>query len=189
MSGSEPLSQPRLNGAERLVPVGAMISCPIEVKGRTVGAVAVAFDSSLTLPPQWAVDSVMREAEAFEKYLRQSPAPGKPAAGTPATASTGVSSNDVTRTQPGPFAAANGADPTRTVPGPDPATPVPPPAPAAIASPALPTLRNEVGQRVPDVPASNSARILQLLATVEAHERFDAAAAAFATELALLFGC
>jgi len=185
----EPLSQPRLNGAERLVPVGAMISCPIEVKGRTVGAVAVAFDSSLTLPPQWAVDSVMREAGAFEKYLRQSPVPGKPATGTPATVSTGVSSNDVTRTQPGPLAAANRADPTRTVPGPDPATPVWPPGPATNASPALPTLRNEVGQRVPDVPASNSARILQLLATVEAHERFDAAAAAFATELALLFGC
>src|SRR5437899_1941148 len=48
----EPLSQPSVNGAERPIPLGPMISCPIEVKGRTVGAVAVGFDPSMTLPPQ-----------------------------------------------------------------------------------------------------------------------------------------
>src|SRR5262249_34848181 len=41
------LSQPRVNGAERPDALGPMISCPIEVKGRTIGAVAIQFDAGL----------------------------------------------------------------------------------------------------------------------------------------------
>lgn len=178
------LSQPRLNGAERPLPLGPMISCPIEVKGRTVGAVAVVFDASLALPPQGAADSVMREAENFEQYLRRRSTPAKPAAGAVA-ATTGLVPNDVARVRPELLAAASGADPTRTVPG----YAAAPPAAVAIAASRVPTLHNDVGHRAADLPASNSVRILQLLATIEAHERFDAGAAAFATELALLFGC
>jgi RND family efflux transporter MFP subunit len=40
-----------------------------------------------------------------------------------------------------------------------------------------------------ELPASNSVRILHLLATIEAHEDFRAAATAFATELAEMFDC
>ena len=36
-----PLTQPRLNGAQRPVAIGPVISHPIQVKGRTVGALAV----------------------------------------------------------------------------------------------------------------------------------------------------
>ncbi|HYL19239.1 MAG TPA: HlyD family efflux transporter periplasmic adaptor subunit [Burkholderiales bacterium] len=187
----EALSQPRMNGAERPLPLGPMISCPIEVKGRTIGAVAIAFDANLTLPPPAVVDSVMREAQGFESYMRQS-SPGKTAKpGTPSTTSTGFVPNDMTSTQPRPRSSALIPDPTRTVPGPMTVTSPLPAMPAgAIATPPVPTLHNEVNpSRGAELPASNSARILQLLATVEAHERFDEAAAAFATELALLFNC
>jgi RND family efflux transporter MFP subunit len=170
-----PLSQPRLNGAERPIPLGPMISCPIEVKGKTVGAVAVGFDPEVTLPPQAVVDSIMRGAESFETYMRQSPAPSKPpAASAPVVGSTGFAPNDMTRTQPGPNAVATAM--------------APPPASAPAVTP-IPTLRNEVGEQTVELPGSNSTRILQLLATVEAHERFPEAAAAFATELAIMFGC
>jgi len=100
----EALSQPRVNGTERPIPVGPMISCPIEVKGRTIGAIAIAFDANLTLPPPALVDSVMREAQGFESYLRQS-SPGKTAkTGAPSTTSTGFIPNDMS-TQPRPPAA------------------------------------------------------------------------------------
>jgi RND family efflux transporter MFP subunit len=187
----EALSQPRVNGTERPIPVGPMISCPIEVKGRTIGAIAIAFDANLTLPPPALVDSVMREARGFESYLRQS-SPGKTAkTGAPSTTSTGFIPNDMASTQPRPPAATLIPDPTRTVPGPMSVTSPLPAMPAgAIATPPVPTLHSEVNpSRGVELPASNSARILQLLATVEAHERFDEAAAAFATELALLFNC
>lgn len=178
------LSQPRLNGAERPVPQGAMISCPIQVKGHTIGAVAVGFDASMQLPPQSAVESIARATETFETYLRQSSAPRRPAAaGMSATSSVGFVP-DMTRTQPGPMMKAKSPDPTRTQPGP--MIVASPPAAAPLP---IPTLRNSVGEKTLEVPPVNSVRILHLLATVEAHERFRAAATAFATELATMFEC
>jgi RND family efflux transporter MFP subunit len=187
----EPVSQPRLNGAERPIPLGPMISCPIEVKGRTVGAVAVGFDPTMTLPSQAVIDGIKRGAESFEGFMRQSPTPSQPpSAGTPVVGSAGFVPQDMTRTQPSPMTTSNAIDPTRTQPGPSAAaaSAVSTPASGAAQTP-LPTLRNAVDERTVELPASNSARILQLLATVESHERFTEAATAFATELAITFAC
>jgi hypothetical protein len=155
----EPLSQPRLNGAERPIPLGPLISCPIEVKGRTVGAVAVGFDPSMTLPSQAVIDGIKRGAESFEGFMRQSPTPSQPvSAGTPAIGSAGFVPQDMTRTQPSPMIASNTMDPTRTQPGPGAVS-----ASAAVLSPSggtessLPTLRNAVDERTVELPASNSA--------------------------------
>jgi RND family efflux transporter MFP subunit len=184
----EPLSQPRVNGAERPIPLGPMISCPIEVKGRTVGAVAVGFDPSMTLPPQAVIDGIKRGAQNFEGFMRQSPAPSQPAsAGAPAIGSAGFVPQDMTRTQPSPMVASNAIDPTRTQASSSGSAATAPPSGAAESS--VPTLRRAVDERTVELPASNSARILQLLATVEAHERFTEAATAFATELATAFAC
>ena len=51
----QPLSQGRLNGAERPVPLGPLISCPLQVKGKTIGALAVLLSPQMTLAPQAAV--------------------------------------------------------------------------------------------------------------------------------------
>jgi len=170
----EPLSQPRLNGAERPIPLGPMISCPIEVKGHTVGAIAVGFDANVSLPPQAVIDGIKRGAGSFEGFMRQIPTPAqRPVAATPANVSAGFVPQDMTRTQPGPGAVVTAPDAIR---------------PPTVASP-IPTLRNEVGERTTELPGSNSARILQLLATVEAHEHFTEAATAFATDLATTFAC
>ncbi|HTS52727.1 MAG TPA: HlyD family efflux transporter periplasmic adaptor subunit [Burkholderiales bacterium] len=187
----QPLSQPRLNGAERPTPLGPMISCPIQVKGRTVGAVAVGFEPNVTLPPQDVVDTIVRGAGSFESYVRQSSVSAGPAAGTqPAPVSAGFAPSDMTRTQPGAMANASAPDPTRTQPGSVAGATSAPAGPSSgIAGAPVPTLRNEVGERTTELPGSNAARILQLLATVEAHERFTEAATAFATELAVTFGC
>jgi RND family efflux transporter MFP subunit len=184
----EPQSQPRLNGAERPIPLGPMISCPIEVKGRTVGAVAVGFDPSMASPPQAVIDGIKRGAESFEGFMRQSSPTSSqpPIAGTPAISSAGFVPQDMTRTQP----VSNAVDTTRTQPGSSAvATPAVTTPPSVAAEAPLPTLRNAVDERTVELPASNSARILQLLATVEAHERFTEAATAFATELAITFAC
>jgi multidrug efflux pump subunit AcrA (membrane-fusion protein) len=150
--------------------------------------VAVGFHPDVTLPPQAAVDSVMRGAEGFENHLRQSSTPNQPAPNN--TPATGFVPNDMTRAKPGPTVTTSAPDPTRTQPGPMVITAPPPPVSSAgIAAPHVPTLRSEVGERTAELPASNAVRILQLLATVEAHERFDAAASAFATELSLIFHC
>jgi multidrug resistance efflux pump len=186
----QPLSQPRMNGADRPVAVGPMISCPIQMNGRTIGAIAVGFDPDVTLPPESALDNVKRGAENFEHYLRAGSAPGKSAgAGMPSTPASGFVPNDMTRTQPGRIA-ANANDPTRTVPG-SMSVAAPPGIPAAgiAAHQGIPTLRNEVSDKTVEMPAPNSVRILQLLATVEAHERFTEAVTAFATELATMFAC
>ena len=171
----EPLSQPRVNGAERPIPLGPMISCPIEVKGHTVGAIAVGFDANITLPPQAVIDGIKRGAGGFEDFMRQTPTASQPAGAAKAgkSVSAGFVPQDMTRTQPGPDAAATAPDAIR----------------APVVAAPIPTLRNEVGERTVELPASNSARILQLLATVEAHERFTEAATAFATELATTFAC
>ena len=75
----QPLTQGRLNGAERPIPVGPVISYPIQVKGKTVGAWAVLLNSDVTLPPHAAVSSVQRGAESFEEFMRHNLVPGKPA--------------------------------------------------------------------------------------------------------------
>ena len=182
----QPVSQPRLNGAERPVPLGPMFSCPIRVKGRTIGAVAVGFDPEAALPPQGVVDSLTRATEGFESFVRQGAVPVKP---TPSEARAPITTNYVPsddRTQP--LAAAMGSIPA--VGGAQPSTVAVASTPAAAAVPAeIPTLRSEVGERTTELPGSNSTRVLQLLATVEAHERFVEAATAFATELAIMFGC
>ena len=200
------LTQARLNGAERPTATGPVVSCPIIVKGRAIGAIAVGFGSEVNALPQAAVDSVTRSAGGFEQYMRDGSQPRKPApAGAPALASGFVPSN-ITRTQPGPMLSMSG-DPTQTqplarsaAPDADPArapsgqravAPPPPAVPAAaIASPlGIPTLQSEVGVQTMELPAPNSQRILHLLATIEAHDHFRAAATAFVTELATLFAC
>ena len=67
----QPLSQGRLNGAERPIPLGPLISCPLQVKGKTIGALAVLLSPEMTLPPQAAVTSLQRGAESFEASMRQ----------------------------------------------------------------------------------------------------------------------
>ena len=200
------LTQPRLNGAQRVVSAGPVVSCPILVKGQTVGAVAIGFGSEVTALPQTAVDSVARSAGSFEQYMRDSGQPRKSAAASAALASGFVPGN-IMRTQPGPMLSMNAADPTqtqplarsagpsadptRTAPGPMAVAPPPPAIPAmAIASPpGIPTLQSEVGVQTMELPAPNSQHILHLLATIEAHDRFREAATAFVTELGTLFAC
>ena len=181
----QPLSQPRLNGAERPVPLGPMFSYPIQVKGRTIGAVAVGFDPAVALPPQAVVDSLTQAAEGFESYVRHGAVPAKPA---PSEALAPMTTNYVPNDKTQPLAAALGS--AAAVGGAEPRAVAPAPNPTAPAVPAeIPTLRSEVGERTAELPGPNSTRILQLLATVEAHESFVEAATAFATELALMFSC
>ena len=181
------LAQPRLNGAERPVPLGPMISCPIELKGQAVGAVAIGFGPELSAPAPAVVEDIVTGARSFETYLREKAANKKPATAQSSAPASASAPPDPTRTQPGPMAAASAADVARAAPAAHAdAAPTPPAAPAGSS---IPTLNREVNERTVELPASNSARILQLLATVEAHERFSQAAAAFATELAVAFGC
>ena len=180
----QPLSQPRLNGAERPVPLGPMFSYPIQVKGRTIGAVAVGFDPAVALPPQAVVDSLTQAAGGFESYVRQGAAPAKP---VPSEALIPMTANYVPNDKTQPLAAAIGGTPA--VGSADPRAVAAPSAPVAAAPAEIPTLRSQVGERTAELPGPNSTRILQLLATVEAHESFVEAATAFATELALMFGC
>src|SRR5215475_9746471 len=142
----QPLSQPRLNGAERPVPLGPMFSCPIQLKGRTVGAVAVGFDPEAAVPPQAIVDSLTRAAEGFENFVRQGAVPVKPAASearTPITTNY-VPSDD--RTQP--LGATLGSAPNVSPAHPTaPAAATVPPAATVGPTPAeIPTLRSEVGE-------------------------------------------
>ena len=185
----QPMSQPRLNGAERPVPLGPMFSCPIQLKGRTVGAVAVGFDPEAAVPPQAIVDSLTRAAEGFENFVRQGAVPVKPAASearTPITTNY-VPSDDRTQPLGATLGSAPNVSPARpTAPA---AATVPPAATAGPTPAEIPTLRSEVGERTAELPGPNSTRILQLLATVEAHESFVEAATAFVTELAITFGC
>jgi multidrug efflux pump subunit AcrA (membrane-fusion protein) len=174
------LTHPRLNGAERPMPLGPMISCPVQIQGRTVGAVAVGFGAELDVPARDAVVGLKRGADGFEGFLRNSAAP--PSIPTPA-ATANYAPNEALRTQ-------TGTAPGRSQLGPIPVAPPPPAVPAdAIAiRPTIPTLREPVDRTVELAPA-NSARILNLLATLEAHESFAEAATAFVTELATIFNC
>jgi hypothetical protein len=158
------VTQPRLNGAQRPVPLGPVISHPIQVKGRTIGALAVRLGPEVTLPPQTAVSSVQRGVESFEAFMRSQLAAGK--AAEAGAASRGFApSNSPPQLQAGP---ARGATP------------------APAQSPRKPS---DDLEKTAEMPAPNSVRILHLLATLDAHESFHAAATAFATELAEMFDC
>src|SRR5262249_37856241 len=154
------------------------------VKGRTIGAVAVGFDPAVALPPQAVVDSLTQAAGGFESYVRQGAAPAKP---VPSEALIPMTANYVPNDKTQPLAAAIGGTPA--VGSAAPRAVAAPSAPVAAAPAEIPTLRSQVGERTAELPGPNSTRILQLLATVEAHESFVEAATAFATELALMFGC
>jgi multidrug efflux pump subunit AcrA (membrane-fusion protein) len=184
--GQRAMTHPRMNGAERPIPLGPMMSCPVQIQGRLVGAVAVGFAPQVGTPAPDVVAGLKRAADDFETFLRQGGAPAKPAAAMPAApaAPARYAPNDVTRTQPD--AAASG----RAQLGPLPVAPPPPamPADAIAMRPSIPTLREPVDRTVELAPA-NSARILNLLATLDAHETFTEAAIAFVTELATAFSC
>jgi RND family efflux transporter MFP subunit len=165
----QPLSQGRLNGAERPVPLGPLISCPLQVKGKTIGALAVLLSPQMTLAPQAAVASLQRSAESFEAAMRQGMTAAKPAAGTPQQSYAPTASTPQFQ--------------ARSVPS------APPPMPPAAALSKAPSgARNDL-DKTQEMPAPNSVRLLHLLATIEAHDDFKAAAAAFATELAEIFQC
>ena len=176
------LTHPRMNGAERPLPLGPMISCPVQIQGRTVGAVAVGFATDVNAPAPDAVSHLKHSADLFEAFLRQRSAPAPSAV---SASSTHYAPGDPTRTQPDAAAALG-----RNQLGPLPVAPPPPavPAEAIAVRPTIPTLREQVDRTV-ELPAANSARILNLLATLEAHEDFAEAATAFVTELATIFSC
>ena len=153
-----PQTQARQNGAQRPVPLGPVISHPIQVKGRTIGAFAVRFGPETTSPPQNAVSSVQRGVESFEAFMRGQLGTGKKS--------------------------KSGSASSGSAPG-SPAAQLPAANPAAAA----PRKASDDAERTAEMPAPNSVRILHLLATLEAHEGFRAAATAFATELADMFDC
>jgi hypothetical protein len=153
-----PQAQPRLNGAQRPVPLGPVISHPIQVKGRTIGALAVCLSPEASVPPQSALESVERGVGSFETFMRGQLAAGKTS--KTGSARRGSASGD-------PASASS----------------------AASGSSSAPRKPNEDLERTAEMPAPNSVRILHLLATLEAHEGFRAAATAFATELAEMFDC
>lgn len=155
-----PLTHPRMNGAGRPVAQGPVISHPIQVKGRTIGALAVRLGPELTLPPQAAVASVQRGVESFEGFMRGQLKAEKAAAAA---------------------GAARGFAPSSPAPQ--------LPSGSARSAGAAPRKPGEDTEKTAELPASNSVRILHLLATLEAHEAFRAAATAFATELAEMFDC
>ncbi|MEO8628691.1 MAG: GAF domain-containing protein, partial [Betaproteobacteria bacterium] len=182
----EQISLPRLNGAERPLPQGPTVSCPIQVKGRTVGAVAVSFATDIASLPPSAVAGISRSAEGFENFLRQnSPGARRVVSRTPiapAKFAPDEPTRKLVRTAP-----LVDAHPTQT--GSIAVAPPPPAIPAmAIATRPIPTLRESIDRTV-ELHTPNAARILQLLATIEAHKHFEEAATAFVTDLATLFRC
>ncbi len=160
-------AQDRLNGAERPTPVGPLISCPLQVKGKTIGALAVLLSPQMAQPSQAAVTSLQRGAESFEASMRSSLPAAKAAASAAAQnyAST----------------ASTPQFPARSIPS------VPQPMPAATLK--APSGAHNDPDKTQEMPAPNSVRLLHLLATIEAHDDFTAGAGAFATELAEIFAC
>jgi multidrug efflux pump subunit AcrA (membrane-fusion protein) len=167
----QPLTQARVNGAQRPVALGPVISHPIEVKGKTVGALAVLMSPEMTLPPQAAIATVERGAQGFEAFMRKTMTSSKSAAvdGAPLRSFAPAASSPQVQA---PFTSAT----------------VPKTMPAASPSRAPSSAHNEL-DKTQEMPAPNSVRILHLLASIEAHEDFRAGATAFATELAEMFGC
>jgi RND family efflux transporter MFP subunit len=147
--------------------VGPVISHPLQVKGRTVGAFAVRLSCDVTLPPHNAVASVQRGVETFESFMR-----GQLSGASPAAAHGYVPNAPTPNFQPSP--------------APQPTMAALAPQPALAPKPARPPVDLD---KTAELPASNSVRILHLLATIEAHGDFRPAATAFATELADMFDC
>ena len=146
--------------------VGPVISHPLQVKGRTVGAFAVRLSDEVTLPPHNAVAAVQRGVATFEAFLcGQPPA----AAATPAH-------GYVPQTPTVNFPPSPASHPTMAALAPQPALAPKPSKPVDL-------------DKTAELPASNPVRMLHLLATIEAHDDFRAAATAFATEMAEMFDC
>lgn len=164
------LTQPIAPGRQAKAQVGPVISHPLQVKGRTVGAFAVRLSVDVTLPPHNAEATVRRSVESFESFMRS-----QLSGGTPAAAAHGyVPATPTPNFQPAPSPAAQ------------PAMAALAPQPALAPKPAKPPVDLD---KTAELPAPNAVRILHLLATIEAHEEFRAAATAFATELAEMFDC
>jgi len=163
------LAQPRLNGAQRPVALGPIISHPIQVKGRTVGALAVGLGPELTAPPQTAVASMERGVTSFEAFMRSQLASGKSAENAGKSAGNAGAARAFVPSNPTPQLSSG--------------------APALASAAAAPQKPSQDLEKTAELPASNSVRILHLLATLEAHEGFRPAATAFATELAEMFDC
>lgn len=160
-------AQDRLNGAERPTPIGPLISCPLQVKGKTIGALAVLLSPQMAQPSQAAVTSLQRGAESFEASMRTS----LPAAKSAASA---AAQNYASTASTPQFQA-------RSIPS------VSQPMPAATLK--APSGAHNDPDKTQEMPAPNSVRLLHLLATIEAHDDFTAGAGAFATELAEIFAC
>jgi RND family efflux transporter MFP subunit len=165
------LTQPSASARPQKADIGPVISQPLQVKGRTVGAFAVRLSADVTLPPHNAVASVQRGVDSFESFMRS-----QLSGGTPAGAHGYVPATSTPNFQPSPAPS----------PAAQPAMAAPAPQPALAPKPSKPAVDPD---RTAELPAPNSVRILHLLATIEAHEDFRAAATAFATELAEMFDC
>ena len=69
--GQRAMTHPRMNGAERPIALGPMMSCPVQIQGRLVGAVAVGFGAQAGSPAPDVVAGLKRAADDFETFLRQ----------------------------------------------------------------------------------------------------------------------
>src|SRR5262249_6152424 len=122
----------------RLIVLGPMVSCPVKVQGRTVGAVAVGFSADLSEAAPELLAHLQRGAEGFEAHLRAASKPAAPA--TAVKAPPPYPLPDMARTQPGGAAA-----PGRAQLGP---TPVAPPPPAG-STPLIAVARGAISVRRP----------------------------------------
>jgi len=147
-----------------------VVTHPVQVGGRTVGSVAIAMRAQSMSMMQPVLTGVERGAVNFESYLRQWRAANTP---PPCDAFFRTGAFTASTIAAGAVAAGKSGALLRTgshaVPGADP--------------------KPVEARRTTEVGTPSHARILHLLATIEAHESFAAAAGAFATELAGMFHC
>lgn len=152
-----------------------VVAHPVQVGGRTVGAVAIAMRAQAASSTQSVLTGVERGAVDFENFLRQWRIANAPPPAGDAFFKTGA------------FTAAGLAAGTPDGgSGPAAALAQRPP---AVADDAISPGQGVNAAKATDVGTPGHARILHLLATIEAHEAFAAAAGAFATELAAMFHC
>ena len=126
-----------------------MISCPVQIQGRVVGAVAVGFGAEIDMPAREAAAGLKRGADGFEGFIRSTAAPA--AAAAPVNRAN-YAPGDALRTQ-------TGAAPGRTQLGPIPVAPPPPSVPASAIAlrPTIPTLREPADRTVELAPANSGA--------------------------------
>ena len=148
----------------------SVVAHPVQVGSRTVGAVAIATRAQAQSGMSSILGAAERGAVNFENFLRQwraahaPPPPGDTFFKTGAFTAATMASTDAS--------AASIA------------------APARASHPAgQPSAQGAQAVRATEVGTSGHARILHLLATIEAYDRFATAAGAFATELASTFDC